>query len=97
MNRCWQRAREKSTAGNGEEIHWWDKQVMGTSNLSLLTDEIIVLTQPKSTENNLKILTNTHIPRENKWTIYSRLSRLLLQDTDALGYGYYKFRECWQC
>lgn len=62
---------------------------MGKSNLSLLTDEIIVVTQPKSTENNLKIPTNTHIPRENKWTIYSRLSRLFLQDTAVLRYGFY--------
>lgn len=89
MTRCWQRAPEKYIAGDDSEIHWWDKQVMGTSNRSLLTDEIIVVTQPKSTENNQKILTNTHIPRENKWTIYSRLSRLFLQDTDVLRYGFY--------
>lgn len=89
MTRCWQRAPEKYIAGDDAEIYWWDKQVMGKSNRSLLTDEIIVVTQPKSTENNLKILTNTHIPRENKWTIYSRLSRLFLQDTDVLRYGFY--------
>lgn len=70
---------------------------MGTSNLSLLTHEIIVVTQPKSTENNLKILTNTHIPRENKWTIYSRLSRLFLRDTDVLRYGFHKCKERRQC
>lgn len=61
---------------------------MGKSNRSLLTDEIIVVTQPKPTENNLQILTNTHIPRENKWTIYSRLSRLFLQDTTRFVTGF---------
>lgn len=52
---------------------------MGKSNLSILTDEIIVVPQPKSTENNLKILTTAHIPRENKRTIYSRLSLFKIQ------------------
>lgn len=37
---------------------------MGKSNLSILTDTIVVVTQPKSTGNYLKIMTMTHIQRE---------------------------------
>lgn len=60
--------------------------MMGKSNLSILTDMIVVFTQPESTGNYLKILTMTHIQREKNvlFTQDYSVYHLFLQETDTV-------------
>lgn len=67
---------------------------MGKSNLGILTDEIIVVTQPESAGDKSKNMDHDTYPQQNHVLFTQDYTVFILKDTGKLRHEFHKFKTC---